>query len=261
MPVSDPGSFCWFELGTNDQPAANAFYRSLFGWDVDDSPMGENEVYSMYKLHGQDVGACYTLRREQQQQGVPPHWMIYVSVESADDAARRAGELGGTVVVQPFDVFDFGRMAVIQDPTGAMFSVWQPMKHKGAGIFGEVGSACWGDLSTPDQVTAGRFYSELFGWRMVAGTDGHEAQSGEYFHIMNGREMIGGITPAHQRDPNSPPHWLTFFEAASCREATDRAKFLGATPYVENMEISEEGHVSVLADPQGAAFGIHAKRR
>lgn len=75
------------------------------------------------------------------------------------------------------------------------------------------------------------------------------------------KQPIGGITPAQQRDPNSPPPWLAFFEAARCREATDRAKFLGATPYVENMEISEEGHVSVMADPQGAAFGIHSKKR
>ena len=261
MAVSDPGSFCWFELGTNDQPGANAFYRSLFGWDVDESPMGENEVYSMYKLHGRDVGAAYTLRREQQSQGVPPHWMIYVSVESADQTASRAQELGATIIAPPFDVFDFGRMGVIQDPTGAMCSVWEPRSHKGAGVFGEVGSACWGDLNTPDQGRAAAFYRALFGWRTVAGSDQREATPGDYFHIMNGNEMIGGIMPAEQRDPGAPPHWLVYFEAASCSEATDRAKFLGATPYVENMAAGENGHISVIADPQGAVFGIHSRHR
>ena len=261
MGISDPGSFCWFELGTSDQPAAVAFYRSMFGWDVTDSSMGPGEVYSMFTKRGLDAAAAYTLRTGQRAQGVPPHWMIYVAVTDTDATSARAGELGGTVVVPPFDVFDFGRMSVIQDPTGAMFSLWQAMKHKGAGIWGEPGSASWGDLSTPDQSRAGEFYSLLFGWRMVAGEDLHEAQPGDYFHIMNGNDMIGGISPAHQRDPNAPPHWLTYFEAESCSQATAHAKSLGASVYLENMVISEEGHVSVVADPQGAVFGIHAKKR
>jgi predicted enzyme related to lactoylglutathione lyase len=260
MAISDPGSFCWFELGTSDQPSAVTFYRSLFGWDIEESPMGPGEIYTMFKQRGLDVGAAYTLRKEQQAQGVPPHWMIYVSVTDVDDAAGRAADLGGTVIVQPFDVFDFGRMAVIQDPTGATFSLWQPLRHQGAGVWAEPGAACWGDLSTPDQARAGEFYSRLFGWRMVTGKDLIDAQPGDYFHILNGREMIGGIAGPQQRDPNAPPHWLVYFEAESCRDATDRAKSLGATAFVENLDIGNEGWVSIFGDPQGAAFGIHARR-
>ena len=81
------GSFCWFELGTNNQPAAVAYYQKLFGWDVQDSPMGPGEVYSMFKLNGQDAAAAFTLRAEQRANGVPPHWMIYVAVDDADDVA------------------------------------------------------------------------------------------------------------------------------------------------------------------------------
>jgi predicted enzyme related to lactoylglutathione lyase len=260
MGISDPGSFCWFELGTSDQPAAVQFYRSLFHWDVNESPMGPGEVYPMFTFRGLDAAAAYTLRPSQRDQGVPPHWMIYVAVTDTDATSARAAELGGVVVVPPFDVFDFGRMAVIQDPTGAMFSIWQGRQHKGAGIWGVPGAASWGDLSTPDQARAGEFYSLLFGWRMVSGKDLHEAEPGEYFHILNGNDMIGGITPPEQRDPNAPPSWMTYFEAESCSAATSRAKELGGTAYLENMAISEEGHVSVVADPQGAVFGIHAKK-
>ena len=254
------GSFCWFELGTTDQPAAVAFYQRLFGWQVQDSPMGPGEVYSMFKLNGQDAAAAFTLRPEQRAHGVPPHWMIYVAVEDADGVAARAADLGATVIAQPFDVFDFGRMAVIQDPTGAMFSIWQGKQHAGVGVWGEPGSASWGDLSTPDQSRAGDFYTALFGWRMVTGKDMVDAAPGDYFHIMNGVDMIGGVGPASQRDPNTPPHWLTYFEAASCAEATAKATGLGATAYVQNMQIGESGWISVLADPQGAMFGIHATK-
>src|SRR5205823_8815558 len=120
-----PGSFCWIELGTTDQNAAKNFYGKLFGWEANDMPMGPNGVYTIFKLGGRDAGAAYSLREEQRSAGVPPHWMLYVAVESADDSAKRAGKLGGKVVMDAFDVSDLGRMAVIQDPAGAMFSVWQ----------------------------------------------------------------------------------------------------------------------------------------
>jgi predicted enzyme related to lactoylglutathione lyase len=260
MATPGTGSFCWFELGTNNQPAAVAFYQKLFGWTVQDSPIGPGEVYSMFKLNGEDAAAAFTLRPEQRANGVPPHWMIYVAVDDADQIATRAATLGATIVAPPFDVFDFGRMAVIQDPTGAMFSIWQAKQHAGVGVWGASGSASWGDLSTPDQTRAGDFYTQLFGWRMVTGKDMVEAAPGDYFHIMNGADMIGGVGPASQRDPNTPPHWLVYFEAASCGETTAKATGLGATAYVQNMQIGESGWISVLADPQGAMFGIHATK-
>src|SRR2546425_5023173 len=113
------GSFCWIELATTDQKAAKDFYGSLFGWSPQDSPIGPNEFYTIFKLEGRDAAAGYTLRAEQREQGVLPHWMVYIAIDSADQAAGKAKELGGTVVVPPFDVMDLGRMAVIHDPTGA----------------------------------------------------------------------------------------------------------------------------------------------
>ena len=97
------GSFCWIELGTTDQTAAKAFYSSLFGWSPQDSPIGPNEVYTPFKLEGRDAAAGYTLRQDQLANGVPPNWMIYIAVDSADQAAAKTKQLGGTVIVPPFD--------------------------------------------------------------------------------------------------------------------------------------------------------------
>ena len=112
--------------------------------------MGPGEFYTIFKLDGRDAAAGYTLRPEQRSAGVPPNWILYVAVESADQIAAKAQSLGGKLIAGPFDVMDKGRMAVIQDPTGAHFCVWQEIQHSGIGIANAPGSLCWADLSTPD---------------------------------------------------------------------------------------------------------------
>src|SRR6476619_1308500 len=144
----EPGSFCWIELGTTDQNAAKSFYTSLFGWSVNDFPMGPGQFYSMFNLEGRNCGAAYTLDPKNMP-GVPPNWALYVAVDSADDAATKATAAGGNILGGPFDVADYGRMAVLQDPTGAVFCVWQPKTHKGTGIEHVPGTLSWADLSTP----------------------------------------------------------------------------------------------------------------
>jgi hypothetical protein len=244
------GDFCWIELGTTDQNAAKGFYGPLFGWTVNDIPIGPGETYSMFKLDGRDVGAAYTLRSDQVAQGVPPHWMVYVAVDSADDTARRAAELGGATLAQPFDVFDVGRMAVLRDPTGAVFCVWQAKSHKGTGIAGVHGTFCWGELSTPDPARASGFYSALFGWRMDTPPSG-------YVHIVNGEESIGGILPLEHRDPNVPPHWLSYFAVSDCDAVAARANEMGAKLLMPPMTMEKVGRLAVIADPQGAVFALY----
>src|ERR1044071_4757198 len=121
-----PGSFCWIELATSDTAAAKKFYTGIFDWEPVDTPIGPDEVYTVYKIRGLDVAAMYALREDQKSQGVPPNWTTYVSVPSADDAAKKAESLGATVLAPPFDVMEHGRMAVVQDPQGAVFCVWLP---------------------------------------------------------------------------------------------------------------------------------------
>ncbi|MBI3472894.1 MAG: VOC family protein, partial [Candidatus Solibacter usitatus] len=219
-----PGAFCWIELGTSDQNAAKSFYGALFGWSVNDVPMGPSDFYTMFKLQGRDAGAAYTLRPDQREQGVPPHWMIYVAADSADEAANKASQLGATVLAGPFDVSDVGRMAVLRDPTGAVFSLWQPKRNSGIGIAGVDGALCWADLSTPDPARATEFYSGLFGWKIMAG----EKDPSGYLHIVNGEAFIGGIPPAAHRDPNMPAHWLPYFTVSDCDASAAQATGLGA---------------------------------
>jgi uncharacterized protein len=246
------GSFCWIELGTTDQNAAKRFYGSLFGWSVNDHPMGPNEVYTMFQLEGKDSAATYTMRQAERTHGVPPSWILYIAVDSADDAANRVPQLGGKVITPAFDVMDFGKMAVIQDPTGAVFSVWQAKKHGGTGITGVDGTLCWADLSTSDPQRAKSFYEGLFGWKLVLG----EKDSSGYLHIKNGDQFIGGIPPTAHRDAKIPPHWLLYFQVADVDASAAKAKQLGATVRLAPMTMENVGRFAVLADPQGAVFAI-----
>ncbi len=186
--------------------------------------MGPDDFYTIFQLEGRDAAAGYTLRPDQRAQGVPPNWMLYIMVASADASAKRAKELGGTVIVDAFDVFDAGRMAVLQDPTGAFFTVWEPKKSQGIGIGHVDGTLCWADLSTPDPQRAGKFYGDLFGWQMLADDEDPEH---DYLHIKNGEHFIGGIPPARDRNPNAPPHWLVYFLTSNCDAAADKAKAVG----------------------------------
>lgn len=248
-----PGSFSWIELATTDQTAAKDFYAKIFGWSSQDFPIGPNEVYTIFQVEGRDVAAGCTLRPDQISHGVPPHWNLYVAVESADASAARATQLGGTVLAPPFDVFDSGRMAVVQDPTGASFSLWQPNKHLGTGICAAHGTLCWADLNTPHQARAGQFYSELFGWHMMKEDEDPEHN---YWHIKNGEEFIGGIPPASYDRPGTPAHWLAYFQVSDCDATAAEAKNLGAMHYMPPTDFEDVGRISILADPQGAAFAI-----
>ena len=162
-----PGTFCWVELTTTDQDAAKAFYGELLGWAAEDRPVGEGGyVYSMMQVGGKNVGAIALQPEQQREAGVPPLWNSYVSVEDADATAARAGELGATVHAPPFDVMDVGRMAVIQDPQGAFFEIWQPREHFGASLVNAPGALVWNELASPDLEASSAFYGALFGWKV-----------------------------------------------------------------------------------------------
>jgi uncharacterized protein len=254
-----PGTFCWAELATTDQKAAVAFYGALFGWGVNDMPIGPTETYSMFQMRGKDVGAAYTMRPEERQHGAPPHWNTYVAVANADDTVNRAKALGATVLAPAFDVMDAGRMAVLQDPTGAVFQIWQPGKHIGARIMREPGAMTWTELATRDTESAKKFYTSLFGWK-------EKTSSGAgmtYTEFSLDETPFAGMMEmnAQMVGMGVPPHWLTYFQVADVDASANTAKGLEATLVVPPMDIPNTGRFSVIRDPHGAVFAIYKPAR
>lgn len=247
-----PGSFCWMELGTTDAASAKAFYSQLFGWNTTDSPAGPDTVYTMLQRGDENVGGLYEMNEEQQAQGIPPHWLSYVATDNVDDKAAKADDLGGTVVMEPFDVMDVGRMAVLQDPSGATFALWQARNHIGADVVGEPGALCWAELATRDPAAATAFYTGLFGWD----TQVQNMGSGPYTSFLHGEQPVGGMLRMTEEWGDIPPHWMPYFGVAACDAAIETAKELGGAVNFGPIDIPDAGRFAVITDPQGAAFSI-----
>jgi hypothetical protein len=250
-----PGTVSWVELATTDQKAGVAFYRALFGWDVSEQPMGPNEVYSLFQMRGKEVGAAYSMRQDERQLGVPPHWNLYVTVESVDASAKRAEELGGKILAPPFDVMDAGRMAIVQDPTGAIIQLWEARRSIGVKILGEPGALCWSELTTRDPQAAQAFYTSLFGW--TAKNSSADAGGMEYTEFSNnGQPGAGMMRMPAEMPAHVPSYWMPYFQVVDCDEATSRATQLGAKAMVAPRDIPSTGRFSILTDPQGAMFAL-----
>jgi uncharacterized protein len=239
-----PGTFSWVDLTTSDAAGAKDFYGGLFGWEFEDNEIpGDGGTYTMCKLGG-EVAAIAPATDQ-----FPPHWNSYVTVESADDAAAKGQELGGSVAAEPFDVMEAGRMAVLQDPTGAALCVWEARDAIGASRVNDPGCLTWNELHTPDIGTALEFYRGLFGW----GTEEVDTQGGpKYMTIMLRDRMNGGVTNTQEGEP---PNWLPYFTVESRDGAAEKAKELGAQELFR-MDFGPDRRIAVFADPQGAAVAV-----
>jgi predicted enzyme related to lactoylglutathione lyase len=243
-----PGTFCWPELATTDQKGGVAFYGALFGWDVIEQPIGPADVYSMFTQRGLEVAAASTMQADERQLGVPPHWNAYVAVADADESARRAQELGGKVLAPAFDVMDAGRMAVLQDPQGAVISVWQAKRHIGAKVLREPGALGWTELLTTDPAAAETFYTQLFGWKAKV--------SPEYTEFSVGSTPDAGMMKLDPNWGNVPPHWMPYFQVTDCDATAANATADGGRVHVPPNDIPNVGRFAMLADPQGATFSV-----
>ena len=247
-----PGTFSWAELGTTDPEGAKKFYAGLFGWEPMDTPAGEAGTYTLLKLRGREVGGLSKLQKEQLAQGVPPHWLPYIAVASADDTTKKATTLGGKILAGPFDVMEHGRMSVIQDPTGAAFAIWQAKAHPGAGVRDEPGSLSWCELLTTDAKTASRFYTGLFGWTPADMPMPDMA----YTVFSTGSTQVGGMMTIQKEWGPMPSNWLTYFAVDDCDARIEKAKKLGAVILKPATDVPNVGRFAILHDPQGGTFAI-----
>jgi predicted enzyme related to lactoylglutathione lyase len=243
----EEGTFSWADLSTSDLDAAIALYTDLFGWEVSKEDVPGGGVYAMFRLNGKDVAAASPQRPEEQ--GMPPHWNVYVTVADAEQTAKQAESLGGTILAPAFDVVDYGRMAVIADPTGGVFCVWEPKSNIGAQAMGDAGELAWFELLTNDTDKAGRFYAELFGYELSPFGD-----DGSYTVFKKGETQIGGMMKAPQE--GMPTYWGLYFTAEDVDKVHEKVKAAGGQAMMEPTDMPEVGRLAVLADPQGAAFGV-----
>ncbi len=253
MKITEPvlGAPCWAELGTSDVAAAGRFYGGLFGWTPEEDPSPEAGGYTMMLLGEDPVAAATPLYQEDQ----PVAWSMAVSVADADVVAERVRETGGSVPMEPMDVFDLGRFAVVADPGGAVFTLWQAGLFQGATRLYEPGTLCWVELATRDPEAARAFYTTALGWNA---SGGDESAGGYTQWGIGGRDFGGMVRLTDGRSPPGvSPHWLLYFAVDDVDLSVARAVELGGGSGFPAMDLPGTGRIAGLHDPQGGAFALY----
>ena len=240
------GTPCWVELTSKDADASAAFYGDLFGWTT----AGGGEEFGGYRTFLDDGQSVAGLNP----QGDFPVWLTYVATDDADATAEKAAAGGGTIVAAPFEVGPLGRMAVITDPAGAVFGIWQAREHKGAEKVNQPVSLVWNDLNTRDTEGAKAFYSAVFGWDPVD----QDMGGGAPYTVweLGGRGIGGAVALPEQVPAEIPDRWVTWFAVVDRDAVVAKAGELGATVFEPALDVPGVGKMGVLADPQGAFFGV-----
>ncbi len=272
MPERDgyiPGVPCWVDTTQPDPDSAAEFYSGVFGWELEDvMPPDAPGKYLIARIRRGDVGAISS-----RPEGAPPGavWNTYIWVDSADDAAAKVTDAGGTVIGEPSDVMDAGRMAVLSDPEGAVFCVWQAKEHRGAQIVNEHGSVNFNGLATRDLEGAKAFYGSVFGWSTLdLGGGGAWTLPGYGDHLeandpglrerlaeMGGpagfEDVVATINPIPDSEPDTPAHWSVTFAVDDADAVAAKAEELGGNVIAPPFD-APWVRMTVIADPAGATF-------
>ncbi|MFI1395562.1 VOC family protein [Streptomyces sp. NPDC020681] len=248
------GSLNWIDLGTPETDAAAAFYNGLFGWNFQ-SAGPDAGGYGMFQVDGKTAAGVMAVEPDQ----VPPAFMLYFQSPDADATAKAVQQGGGSVLFEPMDVFDLGRMAIFTDPSGVGFGTWQPGQSKGLDVVNDPGSLVWVELYTPDPGAGVAFYTNVFGWETstMPLPDG----TGEYTMVnpadQGADAMFGGVVPL-AADPGETegPYWLPYFEVEDCDAAVAKTEELGGKIRMAPVEMEGIGRFAKLADPWGARFAV-----
>ena len=250
-----PGVPCWVDAMQPDPEASKQFYGDLFGWTFEGSGDEEGE-YFVARVNGSDVAGIGT----QPSPETPPLWSTYVQVASADAAAARVERAGGRVIVAPVDAMPAGRLAIVADPAGATFGLWEPGIRDGAQLVNAPSAWSMSQLTTPDSDGAAAFYGEVFGWETEEFAMGD--MKGALLRLpgyVGGtatqpvpRDVVAVMFPA---GPDAPPAWSVDFWVADIDAAVATAT-AGGGSVVAPVFDTGVGRSAVLTDPQGAVFGV-----
>jgi predicted enzyme related to lactoylglutathione lyase len=238
----------WIDLSTTDLDGAKSFYRSLFGWDVEE--LGpEAQGYAYFNLNGQMVGGVGPTQGGPEQ---PAAWMAYIATEDMDATLAAVKENGGESLFEPLEVFDLGRGGAFRDHAGAVLGLWEPKQLSGFRVQDKPGSFDWMELNTPDLETAKRFYGALFGWT----TKDSEGPPPYTEWQVDGQSIGGALTIGEQMSPDTPPFWMVYFATDDVDQTASKATELGGKVMTGPMDYPG-GRFAIIQDTQGGVpFGV-----
>ena len=245
----------WYELMTTDMQAAEKFYSAVVGWKT--APFMEaSHPYTTFNQGENGVGGVMTRPPEVK---APPFWAMYVAVPDLKEAAAKITRLGGKAHTDVMDIPTVGRFQMMMDPQGAAFYIIEPSREERRPEGpAQVGEASWHELMTTDMPAAMQFYQDVFGWQPGDSMDMGEMGPYQMFNRPHG--MIGGMMNKPPQMASVPPNWQIYFRVPDVHAAAERITANGGTILNGPMEVPGGDWVVNAMDPQGAAFGLHAKK-
>ena len=244
----------WVELSTPDAAASRAFYSLLFGWDVEVIADPQYGGYGMARIGDEDAAGIAPKQSAEQ----PTAWAVYFGTDDVDRLTDKVKSAGGTIITDPFDVGDQGRMAVFQDPSGAFFSGWQAAQMRRFAL-DQPNSYGWVELNARGLERAIPFYEEVFGWTHT--TSEAEGDNPAYTQFELNGEQIAGAFEMNPAIPSSvPSYWMVYFNTDDIDRTFQQALQAGAKEVVPPQDYPG-GRFAILSDPHGATFGLFKSAR
>ena len=254
------GTSAWIDVGVHDLAAAKTFYTELFGWKF--TQLGDEfNSYNVIRNGDALVGGAMDVSGMTCPMGqpLPAEWGIYLTVDDIDARLAKAAEHGATVVMQPENVGDSGRMAVILDPTGAVIAMWQPGELDGYDVTGQPGSPVWFELMTHKFDDAVAFYTAVFDVNLVPMGESNQASCNSFRYVTNGtgENANWGLGDATEIMPEDATGWRVYLGVETCDAAVEKIDKLGGR-LLDGPVDTPFGRIATVADTDGATFQICA---
>jgi predicted enzyme related to lactoylglutathione lyase len=226
----------------------------VVGWTS--APFGPGGYIVFNNSAGSGVGGLMKLPDQAKQMGAPPHWMMYVGTPDVDGMAVRIAQMGGRVHKQPEDIPNVGRFAVVQDPYGASFAIFNPKPAPGSPERkkGATGEFSWFELYTPNPEGAWKFYQTLFGWEKTSAMDMGEMGVYQMFGRGGGVPNGGIMKPP----PGARRHGCLMLVRATGEGGGRQRAANGGKVLNGPMEVPGGDWIATGMDPQGAMFSVHS---
>jgi predicted enzyme related to lactoylglutathione lyase len=249
------GAPCWIDLLSSDTSASRRFYGELFGWVAEEA----GEEYGGYVNLTLDGGPVAGLMGKTPEMAeAPDGWSIYFRTDDIGKTCDLAFANGGSVAMPPMPVPEdghLGHMALVGDPAGGFFGLWQPGEHAGFERWDEAGAPSWIELHTRDYDRSIAFYTETLGWEVRVESDEPDFRYSQQVDPATGEGLAGVMDATAWLPDGVPAHWSVYFGVADADATVAQAVELGGA-LVVGPEDTPYGRLATLTDVTGAVFKI-----
>lgn len=264
------GNFVWLNLMTTDPERTTGFYAETLGWKIKEDKIG-GQTTTTLSVGPETFGGVMTLTSKTPTHGTTPHWLSFIQVTNVDTQTHRATELGGTVIIPPTTLQNFGRYSILTDPQGAKFALFEPTTTTGTGTTTAwtttttttgtptMGKPCWFELTTTNHDTAFAFYREVAGF--VPDQQNDFGEAGTYLTFKTPgptSNTIGGMW-SNTKGNTTPPNWMPYFAVDNLEQTLQRVRNLGGTVLNGPTQVPDGTFVAQCTDPTGTVFGLNQR--